>query len=209
LSLGRLAVLFAIPIAYPALADSQTINLAGQLGILTLADSGPDIGHDSLRLYNVDGTLWYLFSFYYDDSDGRWDFPNNDFEPLAFSPDNFVLALAVTHRDSLGYEVIVNHETGLRKWLPAAPYLQFQTWEQHLLTVFAVGLDSTANPVYTAANAHSRRIRYPGRSTTYWPLEVRGDWLRVGWDGDRPGKRSGWIRWRRENLLIVELFYLD
>src|SRR5258706_10481370 len=85
---------------------SQTLDIRNTIGVVSLADSVPQ--PDSIRFYSPDGTVWYVFTFFYDDRAGVWPFANKDFEPLAFHPDYFLLALVVTHRDSAGYEVIVN-----------------------------------------------------------------------------------------------------
>jgi len=206
--------LILVSLLSPATGRAQlvAVNLDTALGVVTLSDSRLTdslLRQDSIRFYNPDGTVWYLFSFYYDDSDGRWAFPNSGFNPYAFSPDYFVLVLCVTRRNAQGYEVVVNTETGLRKWLPAAPYLQFQTWQQHLLTGFAVDFDSTSNPLRAAPNDRANLVLGPGQHEVNWPLLVKGDWLKVGWGGERPGHQSGWIRWRRGNLLVAGLFYLD
>jgi hypothetical protein len=132
-----------------------------------------------------------------------WDFPNKDFRPLAFHPDFFLLRLAVTRRDTLGYEVIVNGETGLRKRLPRMPALQFRTWAEHVLSAFAVEFDSGTNPIRAAPSDTATALAFPGKSDPYRPTETRGDWLRVLW-GDHA---SGWIRWRRGARLQVRCFY--
>src|SRR6266853_4623285 len=114
----------------------QAVDIKNTIGVLSLTDSGPE--PDSIRFYNPDGTAWYVFTFLYDDRNGVWPFVNKDFEPLAFHPDYFVLALAVTRRDSGGYEVVVNQKTGLRKHLPAMPSLRLQSWAEHVLSVQAL-----------------------------------------------------------------------
>jgi hypothetical protein len=180
---------------------AQDVDTTNTIGVLVYADSTDS--RDSIRFYNADGTLWYLFSFYYDDRDGVWDFPNDGFRPLAFHPDYILLRLAVTGQDTLGYEVIVNKDTGLRKRLARRPFLQFRTWAEHVRSVFAVQFDSASNPIRVAPSDTASALPFPGKSTPYRPAETKGEWMRVRW-GDRG---SGWIRWRRGARLQVRCFY--
>ena len=182
---------------------TQVVDTTNTVGVVVYADSTDS--RDSVRFYNPDGTLWYLFSFYYDDRDGLWDFPNDDFRPLAFHPDYFLLRLAVTRRDSLGYEVIVNSETGLRKRLSRMPFLEFRTWAEHVKSVSSVQFDSASNPIRTAPSDTASALPFPGKAAIYRPAEMKGDWMRVTWGESR----KGWIRWRRGARLQVRCFYFS
>ena len=51
---------------------------------------------DFVRIYNQDGSLWYEFSYFYDDRDGKFDCANDEFRPLAFHPEHFLLVLKCT-----------------------------------------------------------------------------------------------------------------
>jgi hypothetical protein len=187
--------------------EGQIHDIRNTIGVLTLADSGE--GRDSIRFYNADGSQWYVFSFFYDDSDGKWDFPNHDFAPMAFHPDYFLLCLAVTRRDSGGYEVIVNQRTGLKKYIHMSPFLKFQTWPEHVLSVYALEFDTAKNPLRTKPNDHGPFISAPREQVVYRPAAIEGDWLRVTW-GEGPGDLpTGWVRWKLGTRLLVDFFYLD
>jgi len=68
-----------------------------------------------VRFYNEDGSLWYEFTFYYDDSDGKFEYANENFNPFAFHPNNFLLDLKSRGEDGNRYEVVVNEETGWKQ----------------------------------------------------------------------------------------------
>ena len=212
-SIVRLATVLILVLCsvHARAASAQSVDITNVSGLVTLSDAYA--ARDSIRLYNADGTLWYLFSYFYDDKDGQWDFPNDAFKPLAFHPDFFVLGLAVTRRDRRGYEVVVNHETGLTKRLPAAPFLKLQTWRQYLLSVFALDFDPEQNALRVAPDDRARTLAYPGKSFVYQPVEVKGEWVRVAYSKDPADVSelrkapSGWIRWRRANRLVVSFFY--
>lgn len=85
------------------------------IGLIVLSENfGKD---DFVRFYNADGTLWYKFTYSYDDRDGKFEYENENFEPFSFHPDYFVLALKCVAEDSSRYEVIVNETKGTRKFV--------------------------------------------------------------------------------------------
>ena len=78
----------------PAQADKTSIkNTKGLIVVSKVYGK-----NDFVRFYNDDGSLWYEFTFYYDDSDGKFEYENENFEPFAFHPDYFVLALKMRRR---------------------------------------------------------------------------------------------------------------
>jgi hypothetical protein len=205
-SLARFLLTLCLTFAVcDAALAGQTLEIDHTLGVVTLADSGAK--PDTIRFYNADGTLWYVFTSLYDDSVGVRAFPNHDFKPLAFHPDYFILCLAATRRTSDGYDVIVNQETGLTKHLPLLPFLRFRTWEEHVLSVFALEFDPAVNPIRTQPRNRAPIIPFPGTSAVYHPAEVKGDWVRVAWGEDSNDSRTGWIRWRVGTRVVVDFFY--
>ncbi len=62
--------------------------IGGSIGVVSIKDNITE--KDTIKLFDKDGKLWYKFSFFYDDSDGKFDYPNETFEPLSFHPDNFL-----------------------------------------------------------------------------------------------------------------------
>jgi hypothetical protein len=47
------------------------------------------------------------------------------------------------------------------------------------------------------------------KEVAFHPVRIKGEWLKVSWDvakhGDNAG--SGWIKWKAEEKLLIELFY--
>lgn len=110
--------------------------------------------------------------------------------------------------------MIVNEGTGLKKYVKADdPSLRFETWEEHILKVFAVGFDRKVNPVLEAPQGRVKTVTIP--DVPFHPVEVRGEWLKVKWDAANGTEKkgaiddSGWIRWKRDEKLLVELFYIS
>jgi hypothetical protein len=176
-------------------------------GLITLSDKYGK--NDFIRFYNEDGSLWYEFTYYYDDSDGKFEYENENFRAFAFHIEYFVLALKCVGEDKNRYEVMVNEETGLKKFVRKDdPTLKFKTWEQHILKLFAVGFNREENPLREMPEGKVKTIELP-KEVFFHPVEIKGERLKVSWDvtkhGDNAG--SGWIKWKADEKLLIELFY--
>lgn len=172
---------------------------------------------DFIRFYNQDGSLWYQFTFYYDDSDGKFEYENENFAPFSFHQDYFVLALKCVGEDADRYEVIVNEKTGLRKFVRKDDKtLKFETWEQHILKTFAVDFDRESNPLRETPGGKIKIIELP-KEVVFHPVEISGEWLKVRWDSPKTVRRNkksnnskfGWVKWRENNKILIELFYFS
>ncbi|RMG01717.1 MAG: hypothetical protein D6735_11390 [Acidobacteria bacterium] len=179
-------------------------------GVIVLGDRYGK--RDFVRLYNEDGSIWYEFTYYYDDSDGKFEYANENFLPFAFHPDYFILALRCVGEDENRYEVIVNEKTGLRKFVRKDdPTLKFVTWEEYVIKVFAVGFDRKENQLREMPNGTIMKVELPNE-VVFHPLEIKDDWLKVCWDDSRKRKKcagTGWVKWRDENHLLIKLFYFS
>ena len=164
---------------------------------------------DYIRLYNEDGTIWYEFTFYYASTDGNFE-SNEEFLPFAFHPDYFSLALKCIAEDKSRYEVIVNEETGLKKFVKKDDStLKFESWDDHIKGAFAVKFKEVQKSLRESPGGRVKNVNLP-EDATFHPVQVNGEWLQVRWDGRNSKKQdagSGWIRWRNDNQLLVELFY--
>lgn len=182
-------------------SDNNLID--GTVGVISVTENLTE--KDTIRLFNEDGSLWYKFSFFYDDSDGKFDFPNDKFKPLAFHPDYFLLALTVTDKLNDRYEVTVNETTGLRKYLKDKNFLLFRTWEEHILSVFSVDFNEANNPLLEKPSENADRAYYD-KDEFYHPSQIKGEWLQVKW-GSEGSWKYGWIKWKDGEKLLIELFY--
>lgn len=131
--------------------------LDGTKGLLVLSDNY-EKPIDFIRFYNKDGSLWYEFTFYYDDSDGKFEYENDDFRPFSFHSDYFTLALKLVDEKAIFYEVVVNEDTKLKKYVKKADKnLKFETWEQHILHTFAIDFNELENPVRETPNGKIKK----------------------------------------------------
>lgn len=177
-------------------------------GLIVLSDR--DSKEDFIRFYNEDGSLWYKFTFYYEDKGGSFE-RNENFRAFAFHPDYFVLALKCVGEDKSRYEVIVNEETGLKKFVKKDdPTLKFQTWEDHITKAFAVDFNQDENPLRETPEGKIKVVELP-KEVTFHPVKIEGEWLKVSWDVAKHGDNAGfgWIKWKENQEILVELFYLS
>lgn len=135
--------------------------------------------NDFISFYNEDGSLWYKFTYYYDDSDGKFEYSNVNFDPFAFHPDNFVLVLKCVGKDREQYEAIVKEKAGLKKFVrkdDAA--LEFETWEKHILKAFAIDFNRKENRLREALKGKIVNIDL-SKKVTLHPVEIKGEWLKI------------------------------
>jgi len=188
--------------------NSQKVEIANSLGIVTLKNGCSMTADDTIKLYNDDQTLWHAFSYYYDDSDGKYDFKNEHFRPFAFHPDYFTLGLIAKEKVSKNtYKVEVNQNTGEEKLLRLPPYLMLQSWEEHILNAYAIQFNAATNSpkAQPKANAQSRELP---NLASYQPIGIKGDWLQLKWKkGDT--FEYGWVKWQEGGFLCIMLFYMS
>ncbi|MCI0387231.1 MAG: hypothetical protein MOB07_00440, partial [Acidobacteria bacterium] len=192
-------------------------SMAGSIGVVVYGKEGPRGNEDRkiIRLFNGDGSLWYEFSYYEDHALHYLKRPNADFAPYGFDPDYFGLTLKCVRSDADRYEVIVNEESSLRKFVKKDdPILKFQRWEEYVTNWSWVEFDASTNPPRIKPDISADVIRIPSLSKDYvigfHPDKIEGDWLRISWNLSESSKKFqnkdefGWVRWRdKENNLIV------
>ena len=196
-------------------SSAEKNSLKNSTGVITLNKNRYNKAR-KLQFFNEDGSLWYEFSFYDDDADNSLDEAKKEFQPFSFHRDYFVLALKCVGKDANRFQVVVNESTRLTKFIGRRDAsFKFQTWEEHILDLFAVGFDSSNNPLRIRPGDYVRTLPLPSDEVTFQPLQIKGNWLKVRWkvSGDSKGKnnklRYGWVKWKQNSELVVELFYIS
>ena len=178
--------------------DSLTRNRMEQMdksiGVLVLSSNYKG---ELISIFNVDGSLWQ--SFRYIDT-----FSDNKISPLAFKPENALLVFKCLGKIDGFYKIIASEngkEIKLIKIQDAN--FQFQTWEQHLPTLFSVDFDINENPLRVEPNDTARSLPF-NQENFYHPVKTEGDWLMLRHDDGT----EGWVKWRDGNGdLLLELYY--
>ncbi|MGL1889951.1 MAG: hypothetical protein OCD76_25790, partial [Reichenbachiella sp.] len=189
-------------------------DMSNSIGIVTLNDETYNKENGLFQFLNEDGSIWYEFTFYYDDSDGKWDYPNDEFKIVVFHPDYFLFKIKCVSESENFYTVLVNEKTGLTKRLKKSAPIKLQNWEQYVLNVFSVDFDPSELPVYNRMNG-TPMSELPKQESILVPKEIKGDWMRIIWSntGEYPDKSSedktGWIRWKTSNKINVTIFHIS
>lgn len=190
-------------------------SLENAIGVITLNKKTYSKAR-KLQFFNEDGSLWYEFSFYDDSADQGFAPAKTDFQPFSFHRDYFVLALKCVGQDAKRFQVVVNESTRLTKFIRRQDEsFKFQTWEKHILELFAVGFDATHNPLRARPGGNVSTVPSPPNQVTFHPLQIRGNWLKVSWNvsEERKGRDKkveyGWVRWKQNNQLLIEFFYFS
>lgn len=175
------------------------------IGVITLGDKFSE--GDTISILNQDGSLWYQFSFKYDDSDGVFDFYNEDFNPLLFNPDDYSFALtALSMRDNM-CEVLVNEDTRLKKYIlvDEKDGIIYKPFPEFLVNVFAVSFDAESNPMRSSIDGPKLQF---SKSDNFLlrPLEIKGPWMKIKYEEISTDKEmEGWIKWREGNRIIIQI----
>lgn len=186
--------------------DSDQI-MKGTIGLVRLSDAY-QVG-EPIRIYNADGSVWIEFEL---SDDSTVEYGANGFKPVILDTDRMDLVLKCTGRDKSRYEVLVNDETVLKKYVKKSDRnLRFETWEAYIVDMFAVSFDEKENPVLESPQGKVKHMPQPLKEWTFKPVEVKGIWMKIEWQVDRAhpsgGKKDyGWIRWRDAENIIVHYF---
>lgn len=180
------------------------VDVEQTLGVIGLNSVIEFTKEDTIRLLNVDGSLWYKFSYYYDDSDGKYDFYSQEFRPYMFNPDYALLGLIVTQELPNGkFKVVVNHIESMEKYIQLEDYLVFRSWPDQVLNAFSISYNQADNPLKKRSSNTSQSILSP-EDVFFHPVKTENQWLQVKW-GKGGNEEYGWIKWKEDGFLVVAL----
>ncbi|GGZ35240.1 hypothetical protein GCM10007049_30830 [Echinicola pacifica] len=123
---------------------------------------------------------------------------------IVFDDEYEVLSLKCLSKDNSFYKVkSENNEIG---FIPKGEKgVIFQTWEEHVLSVFSIGFNEVSNPLLDSPLENSKKVYYD-KDEFYHPSQIKGDWLQVKWGSEEDWK-YGWIMWKDSEKLLIELYY--
>ena len=136
----------------------------------------------------------------------------NGLSPFAYHSDYDLLVFRCVQRKDGFFQVIVNESTRSTKLLPdSLAMFKFYTWEQHILSDVAfITFNHADNPV--RSGPYESSARFDSQSVTfgdhfYQPMAIRGKWLQVRWEGEGKSWNEGWVKWKDNDIIIVDLYY--
>lgn len=189
-------------------------DMSNSIGVITLDEVNYSKENGLIELLNDGGEAWYSFTFYYDDSDGKWDYPNDDFQVIAFHPDYFLLKMRCISQDDEFYTVMVNEESQLTKKVRKSSKLVLQIWEQFALNVFSVSFESLSNPILHKIAGDKIDVDLPDYPI-FQPVKIKDDWMKIKWSKKNGITTAdseyefGWIKWKSHNRILIEVFFIS
>jgi hypothetical protein len=152
-----------------------------------------------LTLYDESGNIWTVFSF-----NGNLSSNLSNIQPLAKDADTYLLAFNCIGITDKYYKVIVNESSKDVKYIKVKDTsFQLKTWQGYILTCFSVYFDFEDNHLKSSPSDNAKEIFY-SKDGIYHPVKFQGYWVQLKW-GDETNWHYGWVRWRKNNALILEL----
>ena len=182
-------------------------DISNSLGLVEIAEKG-FMKDKTVRIYNEDESLWNEFSLFDENKIYQNIVQNKNFRPFRYDTDNNHFYFDWVSENKLFYQVVVNEETKLKKFVKKDdPHFKANTWEKYTLNCFAVEFDWEKNPLRVDIDGQIIKQNLD-KGLSFQPKEIRGNWLKVkSFDlnnvNDENKSESGWIKWKDGNKIII------
>jgi hypothetical protein len=135
------------------------------------------------------------------------------FNPRLFNtnPDYFRLSWDCVAKDEKYFTVILNKKTGEKgKLINDKNIFKLLSYEDYWIGYMPLGLDfdRSSNPIRTAPNEdafivqHDLQSQYKIWNAKY--KEMKGEWIKIQIEETN---EIGWIRWKKENKILIRIYY--
>lgn len=160
-----------------------------------------------------------VVEFFNDTTINSWNIKNLDEEKEWLKPevlwlDYSAFTFRCLARTGNWLEIIVNNESGKNYWLKTIESTKFKNWEEYLKDMAGVErLSSFPQKIKIEPTDNSTEIKYQG-TDCFVVKSMKGNWIEITTtdycdenftDGKKPIK-SGWIKWRKGNELMIYYF---
>ena len=160
-----------------------------------------------------------VVEFFDDKKINSWNIKDYDKQKIWLKPevlwlDYFSFTFRSLAQTDNWLDVIVNNETGKTYWLKKTDKVKFRNWEEYLKNMFGVTrLLDFPQKIRKEPNDNSPEIKYQG-TDCFIVESLEGDWIEISTpdycdenftDSKTPIK-SGWIKWRKGDELIIDYF---
>jgi len=194
-------------------------NQVSSLGIgLIIAPSKLEIFNDSLLNHKI----------------ANWDMYEDESKinlcSKFFQPDYGIMHFVCIAKSEKAYKVLVNFSE--IKYLPKTKNYEFETWDEYISQSFGIRRLTNDNGDISEKYAlrikpedNSDKLIIPKGHELFCPMEIKGDWIKVRYDcfyndenNSHEGEPcysyidkcknplTGWLRWRQENQLLIDIF---
>lgn len=200
------AILFFVSLSVAAQAD-----LGIGIAIIKLT------GKTTLKLYTdpYDREPKQTLEFFSDENTESLDL--KDFEshekwlkPEGFTMEDNQLIFRCKSEERFWIEIIVNNETGESLWLKKSKAIDLNTWDGFLKEAFMISRNDYLQEIRTQPNDEAKEIPFEG-DECFQVKTVRGDWIQIFTaphcdDVGEGSLKSGWIKWKEGNKLLIDYF---
>ncbi len=124
--------------------------------------------------------------------------------PLFFKPDYNIFYVVCLENQKAYYKVL--SATGDIYFVSKAE-AKFVSWAEFLRNTTGItNLNWEQNPLQEAPSEKSKMIRIKDREAIYQVISVKGDWVEI--QNEHDVHEKGWIRWRKADSLLIEVYLL-
>ena len=111
-------------------------------------------------------------------------------------------------------KVMVNNQTGETLWLKKSNLTTFKDWENYLKEMFGVArLPNQQQKIRSLPTDNSKEIIYQGQDC-FQVKSMKGDWIEIftadycdeSYTDSKTKIKSGWIKWKQINKLLIDYF---
>lgn len=139
-------------------------------------------------------------------SNEKWFIP----ELLSLDYSQLLLRYTKLHGDWI--EIISNKETGEKKWLLKTDGFAVVPWDRFLKEKITVIEPLHSADIKNAPDPKSKTIRKSSEQDCFEILDIMGDWIKIKTSeglecSSHPEPlKSGWIKWKLNNELLIEYY---
>ncbi len=149
-----------------------------------------------------------------------------------FKPDYGIMHFVCIAKSDKAYKVIINASD--TKYFPKTKSYDFKTWDEYILQSYGIrrltantGEISAILPLRIAPKDNADTLAIPQGYEMFCPMDIKGDWVKVKYDCFYNDENSlhegepchdfidqcknpltGWLRWRQENKLLIDIFLM-
>jgi hypothetical protein len=186
-------------------------------GVLVFLNSGNWAKGESVRIYDESGNIWYEAPFTLPGFQYSKDAGPNTIHPLAIERGDFSPEFRCAGVSTNWYEVVVDELTSpkTKKFIRRSdPLFVFKTWSDYYENA-GIAFRYKETQVFREPYGDILHI-VPSNAPEVRGIKVNGDWLQITWkegsyksqpadSGNADQSRTGWIRWRDGEKILVSL----
>jgi hypothetical protein len=201
----------------PAGQNCTYENSMSNLGVgIIIAPTTFEIFEDSLLTQNLSTINMYE------------DEKKINFCSFFYKPDYGIMHFVCIGENAKSYKILTGPFE--HKFLPKKKEYEFKTWEKYILESFGVRRKTEREPKQQfkeQSTENSKDLKIPEGHELFCPMEIKGDWIKVKYDCfynaennqyegqpcnnyiDKCDKTlTGWIKWRLQNELLIDIFLM-